>query len=1151
MDAISLREMKEKASGKGDFKLSETNLEILLRLLAPAVEKKNQLLLNDAGWAPKVLQSALSFSDSGIRENIVQVNESLLNLESVLHKIGNLNEITCPETSLEWLPLTSNMISRVSQKGDLRTTPTGAIRKPFLRNALSKNALPKLNLVKILGKSPSTVNELTRLEGIVEFDHLVRTITDSLKITPICIPSTRLEQAVWMKIQRKHLVIAEDLLMEIIAIKEFLKKSLAYTSEFTEGSIDLDVLLTVSQGKSAGEKLRKYDADLLKHRTKIGLKLKDESYDFVSEYLAALESSDATRFESARVVMASYSEYLELAKSAAECARSFFGLDKVLMKEIHRWINSEGEDFSETTTIKAINDLVEGFRWKRLGHALGSQVHEDYARLFKEIRLLDETIEKKMRTLSKRRSWKKALDRISAATVSDMERYAFETRKLGKGTGTTAPQRRREIRKYLENCIPAIPAWITPISNVAKLFPARLELFDVVIVDEASQARLDAIFLLALCKRVVIVGDHKQVSPDKAYMKDADIQTLVKRHLGGETRAANWANPDISLFDECKMAFGGMVTLTEHRRCVPEIIGFSNQIAYIPENIRLIPVRQTGSDSLPPIKTIFVPNGYVRGNQGSIVNPPEAEALIDEVASMVKDSRYRGKTIGIITLQGEKQKELLSDRLHSEIDLVEIEKRQIRVGKPADFQGSERNVILLSMVMSPERRFQAQTQEMMVQRYNVAMSRAKDQVVLVHSLRPTDISNQKDLRRQLIDYCLRIESGVTSAVTGAVEMVSDNERDSRFDSLFEQRVHNLIVGRGYKVIPQFEPQVDGYDYRIDLVVVGAAGKFAIECDGDFWHGPDEYERDLARQQTLERCGWRFFRIPESKFYSDPNYLLPLWPLLDEVAKSPAVKELALQESSSGPDIQLESSQITEHQNSFFTDELDELHELTDLANGSEESDMVVELEIKKSATEIQSKFGIEETKVHRFPTLAELKLLKEATAKTKAELNALKEATANTKAELNVLKEATAKKVHRFPTRAELEERRRLQMQNELASNPETTLRDQETSEDTVQSASLDFVRGDGIGEIWVNPKGKYKLLLSHKDQDLLARKEGESLDREFSGRSKDLAKFWLEIRPMGGRVFIDGEGNATTYQGVELIFLGNVKHIFHPLKQY
>jgi very-short-patch-repair endonuclease len=208
---------------------------------------------------------------------------------------------------------------------------------------------------------------------------------------------------------------------------------------------------------------------------------------------------------------------------------------------------------------------------------------------------------------------------------------------------------------------------------------------------------------------------------------------------------------------------------------------------------------------------------------------------------------------------------------------------------PPDFQGSERNVILLSMVMAPNEKFAAQTRENMTQRYNVAASRAKDQLVLVHSLKTSDLKNANDLRRQLLEYCLNVESGLRNPVEGAVGLVPENEKVSPFDSLFEQRVHNRIVERGYKVIPQFKPEIDGGpDYRIDLVVVGPFGKFAIECDGDFWHGgPEAFENDLIRQEILQRCGWKFFRIPESRFYSDPKYLDELWPQLEKFVSSKA------------------------------------------------------------------------------------------------------------------------------------------------------------------------------------------------------------------------------------------------------------------------
>jgi very-short-patch-repair endonuclease len=278
-----------------------------------------------------------------------------------------------------------------------------------------------------------------------------------------------------------------------------------------------------------------------------------------------------------------------------------------------------------------------------------------------------------------------------------------------------------------------------------------------------------------------------------------------------------------------------------------------------------------------------VPNGYVRKSSGQPENPPEADVIAAEVARMVKDPAYRGLTIGVITLQGSKQQDLIRERLIKTVDPSEWDARQIRVGMPPDFQGSERNVILLSMVMAPNEKFAAQTRENMTQRYNVAASRAKDQLVLVHSLKTSDLKNTNDLRRQLLDYCLNVESGLRNPVEGAIGLVPEGERVAPFDSLFEQRVHNRIVERGYKVIPQFKPEVDGGpDYRIDLVVVGPFGKFAIECDGDFWHGgPEAFANDLIRQEILQRCGWKFFRIPESRFYSDPLYLDELWPQLEK------------------------------------------------------------------------------------------------------------------------------------------------------------------------------------------------------------------------------------------------------------------------------
>ncbi|GAA1637007.1 AAA domain-containing protein [Actinoplanes couchii] len=404
-------------------------------------------------------------------------------------------------------------------------------------------------------------------------------------------------------------------------------------------------------------------------------------------------------------------------------------------------------------------------------------------------------------------------------------------------------------------------------------------MFDVVVVDEASQAGLAATFLQYLAPKIVVIGDDKQVSPAAVGVDQQHLRDLAEQYLYDDPYRASWQDPKRSLFDEAKMRFSGLIPLTEHRRCVPEIINFSNRIAYEPENIRLTPVRQYGADRLEPIKPVFVPDGYVSGTTNKI-NRPEAEAVVAQILACVADPRYDGMTFGVISLQGPHQAKWIQRLLLERLAPAEWERRDLRCGDSADFQGSERDVMFLSMVAAaePGTRLGSLTLEMYVQRYNVAASRAKDQMWVFHSVQLSDLGNPEDMRFQLLDYCYGVTArpsefeGVT--LPGDVP---DNERVAPFDSLFEQRVYNRLVGRGFTVVPQYS----AIGYSIDLVVVGPNGRLAIECDGDAWHGPDRYEADMARQRELERCGWEFFRIPESAFVVDEATVLSeLWAALE-------------------------------------------------------------------------------------------------------------------------------------------------------------------------------------------------------------------------------------------------------------------------------
>lgn len=512
----------------------------------------------------------------------------------------------------------------------------------------------------------------------------------------------------------------------------------------------------------------------------------------------------------------------------------------------------------------------QAYRWAATEQWLNEREREDANRIARELDSVDTRIHTTVEQLSSTRAWAQALgeDRMTQSAQAYLKQYAGLTRKLGKGYSKYGAARRAEIRGALDLCRPSVPVWIMPLYRVTEQIAMAPDLFDVVIVDEASQAGLEAVFLQYLAPKMVVIGDDKQVSPTAVGLDQGKVRDLARQFLDGDDFQGSWANPTRSLFDEAQMRYGGLITLVEHRRCVPEIIGFSNRIAYEPDGIRLLPVRQHGRNRLDPIVTRFCEGGYRHGK--SKVNPVEVGAIVDAVEKCCADPAYDGKTFGVIALLGDEQARAIEAQLLKRLPPEEWGARQLRCGAPPDFQGSERDVVFLSMVDAPDpdRRMGTQTRELNVQRYNVAVSRARDQVWLFHSLRADDIKNPEDMRFQLLEYCYGVaHRHKTESVPGAWNLpVDENLRVEPFDSLFEQRVFNRLVDHGYTVVPQYDCE----GYRIDLVVVGGDRRFAVECDGDHWHGPDRYEADLARQIDLERGGWVFHRIRESEFYLDPT-----------------------------------------------------------------------------------------------------------------------------------------------------------------------------------------------------------------------------------------------------------------------------------------
>jgi REase_MTES_1575/AAA domain len=504
------------------------------------------------------------------------------------------------------------------------------------------------------------------------------------------------------------------------------------------------------------------------------------------------------------------------------------------------------------------------------------------ARLERDLDDCRQRIEDATRKLAAELAWAHCLNRLSERERAHLQTWEEAVRKIGKGTGKHAARWRKQARDAMQGCRSAIPAWIMPIFKVAETVDMTPEAFDVVIVDEASQSGPEALFLQFLARHVIVVGDDQQISPDNVGVDRDKVQFLNSQYLHDVPLAMHY-DADTSYFTHAAIRYGDRLVLQEHFRCMPEIIEFSNALCY--RDRPLVPLRQFGSDRLrPAIQVRRVHDGVYRDDQ---VNEAEAAAIVDQVVACLEDPDYAGKTMGVISLVGSEQAKLISRLLTQRVDPAEIERRRLLCGDAYAFQGDERDVMFLSLVQAPRagRQLYAGTHDRDRRRFNVAASRARDQLWLFHTATLDDL-HPSGVAHRLLHYCLQpsVEPvpvrglAVEAWRRRAAERVPGEAPPHPFESWLELDVFLRLADRGYRVIPQH----DVAGYRVDLLVEGRTGRIAVECDGDQWRGADAFDVELARQRMLERCGLPFARVRGASFYRDPDAALePLWAALKQ------------------------------------------------------------------------------------------------------------------------------------------------------------------------------------------------------------------------------------------------------------------------------
>lgn len=498
--------------------------------------------------------------------------------------------------------------------------------------------------------------------------------------------------------------------------------------------------------------------------------------------------------------------------------------------------------------------IKDAWRWRQFADELARRADTSLRELQDSLSRIEQNIRTCTAELIEQKSWGAQLRRTERNLQQKQALVGWldTVKKMGKGTGIRVPKLKAEANQLMTQCRGAVPVWIMPLSRVADNFDPRTARFDVVIIDEASQSDVMGLLAFYMADKAIVVGDHEQVSPSAVGQELSVVQHLIDEFLDGVPNSHLY-DGQTSIYDLARQSFGGTIRLVEHFRCVPEIIQFSNQLSY---EGAIRPLRDASSVSLKPhVIAHRVANGYGSGRRNEV----EAEETAALILAAAEQPEYAGKSIGVISLVGDDQAFLIDSILRKNLSEEEFKlEHNILCGTPSQFQGDERDVVFLSVVDSSDGGvLRMREEQMFKQRFNVAASRARDQMWVVHSIDPRSHLKPGDLRRRLIEYAE--DPGRILRALDSLEAHAESE--------FELEVGARLTRLGYKVIPQWRV---GH-YRIDIVVVGANEKrLAVECDGDRYHPIEKLPDDMARQAVLERLGWTFVRLRGSQFFRDPD-----------------------------------------------------------------------------------------------------------------------------------------------------------------------------------------------------------------------------------------------------------------------------------------
>ncbi|PYY29709.1 Uncharacterized protein PIL02S_01909 [Paenibacillus illinoisensis] len=444
---------------------------------------------------------------------------------------------------------------------------------------------------------------------------------------------------------------------------------------------------------------------------------------------------------------------------------------------------------------------------------------------------------------------------------------------------------RKLVNHFTDNVLSDIlPVWLASPDMVSSIFPLQEGMFDIVIFDEASQLTVESSMpSVYRGKQIIVAGDEKQLQPSNLFRAG-----YTDEEEDGEAKYE--VDESVSLLNLAKRRFPEKILQWHYRSKYEELINFSNH-AFYNGYVQIAP-NVTPFKNPPAIVWKKVNGRWL--NQSN-----EVEAL--EVVMQLKQTLIEQdhKSVGIITFNAKQQskildlidKTVLEDEefrvLYSEQMARDLDER-LFVKNIENVQGDERDIIIFSIGYAKNEegkvynRFGSLNQKNGENRLNVAITRAKESIIVVSSIEPEDlnVANTSEpgprLFKSYLKYARAVSGSHTEDIASVIREIHESvstqtvQQSLQFDSPFEEQVYQQLRNLGYEVTTQ----VGMSGYRIDMAVVHPNDRsryiLGIECDGAMYHSsPSARERDVYRQRYLESRGWIIERIWSRNWWRNP------------------------------------------------------------------------------------------------------------------------------------------------------------------------------------------------------------------------------------------------------------------------------------------